>query len=125
MDTDQVIWIVVAIAVVLALAALAWMLMRRRHQKEAEENRHRAAELRNEAGQHAQVLPDAELRAKEERLKAERLRLDAERAQDRAQEAETGYMQQAAVHEDRLREADQIDPDAGGDTDTPPGGTRT
>lgn len=113
MDTEEVIWIVVAVAVVLALVALAWMLMRRKHEKDAVEKRQRAAELRSEADHRAQVLPDAELRAKEERVKAEALRLDAERAEVRAQEAETRFLQQSAGREDKLREADQIDPDTG------------
>lgn len=119
MDTDQVIWIVVAVVVVLAIAALALMLMRRAQHTKNVERAERASELRTEAHQHAQVLPDAQLHAQEERLQAEKLRLEAERAQERAHEAETGYLQEAATHEDRLREADQIDPNAN------PGSNRT
>lgn len=123
MDTDQVIWIVVAVVVVLAIAALALMLMRRAQHKKNVHRAERASELRTEADQRAQVLPDAQLRAQEERVQAERLRLEAERAQARAQEAETGYLQEAATHEDRLREADQIDPDT--DPGTNPNSNRT
>lgn len=112
MDTKEIIWIAVAVVVVLALAALARLLVHRKREKDAADRRERATELRTEASQHARGLPDAQLRAEEERLKAERLRLEADRAQERAQKAETGYLQQAARREDRLREADQIDPDA-------------
>lgn len=111
MDTEQIIWIVVAVAVVAALLALALVLMRRKAEKDATERREHATELRTEASRHAKTLPEAELRAQEERLEAERLRLEADRAQERAQEAETGYVQQEAQREDRLREADRIDPD--------------
>jgi flagellar biosynthesis/type III secretory pathway M-ring protein FliF/YscJ len=113
MDSQDIVWIVVAVVVVLALVALARMLMTRKRERDLAARREHATELRTEASQHAQELPDTGLRAQEERLKAERLRLEADRAQQRAQEAETGYQQQAALHEDRLREADQIDPDAG------------
>lgn len=116
MDNEEIIWIVVGVAVLLALVALALMLSRKAKAKKQERQRRHATELRNEAQHHAQGLPDAELRAQEERVKAEKLRLEAERAQERAQEAETGYLQQAATHEDKLREADRVDPDAGGGT---------
>ena len=110
MDTEQIIWIVVAVVVVLVIAALALMLMRRAQHKKNVERAQRASKLRAEADQHGQGLPDEQLRAQEERLRAEKLRLEADRAQAKADEAETGYLQEAATREDRLREADQIDP---------------
>lgn len=114
MDTDQVIWIVVAVVVILAIAALAWMLSRRAQHKKTVERTKQASALRAEADQRAQSLPDAQMRAQEERLKAEKLQLEAERAQHRAKDAETGYLQEAAAHEDRLRQADEIDPEVDG-----------
>lgn len=114
MDSEEVIWIVVAVVVVLALVALAVALAKRRRRRDEEHRRLRAAELRTEADQHGRVLPEAELEAREQRLEAERLRVEAERARERAEEAETGYLQQAAQREDRLREAERIDPDGGG-----------
>ena len=111
MDAKGIIWIVAAVVVVLVLVALAATLMRRRREKDVVQRREHATELRTNVDQHAHELEDARLRAEEERLKAERLRLQAERAHERAHDAETGYLQQAAQHEDRLREADRIDPD--------------
>lgn len=116
MDTEEIVWLVVAVVVVAALAALALAMLRRKHARDTEHRRQRATELRTEADEHARSLPDAELVAREERLKAERLRVEAERANERAREAETGYLQESALREDRLREADRIDPDAGGGT---------
>lgn len=114
MDTQEIIWIVVAVVVVLALVALAAGLMTKKKHDRAEADRvertERAAELRHEADRQAQVLPDAEIRAKEEQLNAEKLRLEADQAQERAQLAETEHLQQAARHEDHLREADKLDP---------------
>lgn len=112
MDTTEIIWIAVAVAVVVALVALARMLLSRKRERAAEGRREHATELRREASKQAHLLHDAQLRAEEERLKAERLQLEAERAQEHAQEAQTSYLQEAAQHEDRLREADRIDPDA-------------
>ena len=49
--------------------------------------------------------------AKEAEAKAEVARLEAERAARReAQEAQVAATQQEAVHEDRLRTADEVDP---------------
>lgn len=116
MDTEQVIWLVVAVVAVLALLALAAALTSRKRKRDQEHRRLRATELRSEADEHAQVLPEAELAAREQRLEAERLRVEAERAHERATEAETGYLQQEAQREDRLREAARIDPDGDGGT---------
>lgn len=111
MDTEEVVWIIVAVVVVVALVALLAGLLSRKRKRDEEHRRLRAAELRSEADQHGRSLPDAEIEAREKRLEAERLRVEAERAQERAAEAETGYLQQAAQREDRLREAERIDPD--------------
>lgn len=111
MDSDEITWIVVAVALVLALIALAFLLARLKQAKKTQERRERAGELRTEADQHAHALPTEELRAREEKVRAERLRLEAQQAEAQAHEAETGYLQEAARHEDRLREADRLDPD--------------
>ena len=50
------------------------------------------------------------MRAKEAEAQAERARLEAERAEQQAREAQVAATQQQAVHEDRLRTADQVDP---------------
>ena len=50
------------------------------------------------------------MRAKEAEAQAERARLEAERAARQAEEARVAATQQQAVHEDRLRTADEVDP---------------
>ena len=51
------------------------------------------------------------MEAKEAEARAERLRLEAERAQDSAAQARQGYDVEQARVEDRIREADRLDPD--------------
>lgn len=111
MDTEQVIWIVVAVAVVLLIAGLVMWAMRKKQEKDVHVRAEKATEIRHEAERHATVLPDAELRAQEEKVKAEKLRREAERAEERANAAETDYLQQEARYEDQVREADRLDPD--------------
>ena len=59
------------------------------------------------------------------RDRAERARLEAERAQARAREAQVAATQQQAVHEDRLRTADQVDPHVDTSSDDYAHGTTT
>ncbi|CAM3507651.1 hypothetical protein [Nocardioides zeicaulis] len=99
-------WIIVAVVIVLVIAVAAWAASRQRRRKQVEQ----AEELSHEAREHASGIPESQVRAKEAEAEAERARLEAERAQQRAQEAQVAATQQQAVHEDRLRTADQVDP---------------
>ena len=100
-------WIVVIVVIVLVVAALAaWLVTQQRKKKQQEH----ADRLRAEAQEHASEIPETQVRAKEAEAEAERARLDAERAAQQAQEAKVAATQQQAVHEDRLRTADQVDP---------------
>jgi uncharacterized protein (DUF3084 family) len=100
-------WIIIVVVAVLVVAALvAWMLAQQRKKKHVEHAEH----LREEAREHASAIPESQVRAREAEVEAERARLEAERAQQKAQEAQVAATQQQAVHEDRLRTADQVDP---------------
>ncbi|WGL51317.1 hypothetical protein P5P86_15285 [Nocardioides sp. BP30] len=99
-------WIIVAIVVVVLLVALAMWARSRRHQKLSA----RAAELRTEAQQHTSEIGSHRHQAKEASVRADAARLEAERAQREADEANTALAQEEALHEDRLREADRLDP---------------
>jgi FtsZ-interacting cell division protein ZipA len=115
-------WIIVIVIVVLVVAALvAYLAAQQRKKKQVE----RAEELRHEAQEHASGIPESQVRAKEAEVEAERARLEAERAEQQAREAQVAATQQQAVHEDRLRTADQVDPrvDTSADDYTP--GTST
>ena len=111
-------WIIIVLVVVLVLAALAaWLMAQQRKKKQHEHAEH----LRHEAQEHAAEIPETQVRAKEAEAQAERARLEAERAEKEARDAQVAATQQQAVHEDRLRTADKVDPrvDTSSDEYTP------
>lgn len=111
MTDEQLIWLIVAIVAVLAvLGLLAWMAKRRKAQQ-LEQDRIRAQEIRHEAATKTTDVRDSSLQAREAELQAERARLEAEKAERRAAEAQQGAAVEEAQYEDRLREADRVDPD--------------
>ena len=99
-------WIVVAvvIVVVVLVALAAW---RRQHRKKMTA---RADALRQEARSHAPEVGENRLEAREAELRADAARLEAERARREAEAAQTALAQQEAAEEDRIREADRLDP---------------
>ena len=103
---DTTTWIIVVVAVLVVAALVAWLITQQRTKKQHEH----AERLRHEAHDHAAEIPETNVRAKEAEADAERARLEAERAQERAREARVAATQQQAVHEDRLRTADEVDP---------------
>jgi len=107
-ETDQIIWIIVAVVVVLALLALLAALARKR---KATQDRHHAESLRQEAHSHQGMVQQEELRAREAEAEAERKRVEAERAESAATEARQAHLQEHARVEDQVREADRVDPD--------------
>jgi ABC-type nickel/cobalt efflux system permease component RcnA len=115
-------WIIVLVVVLVVAALAAWLVTQQRKKKQHEH----AESLRQEAHQHASELPETQVRAREAEAQAERSRLEAERAAQQAREAQVAATQQQAVHEDRLRTADQIDPHVDTTTDdyTPGAGVR-
>lgn len=104
METTE--WIIVLVVVLVVAALVAWLVAQQRKKKQQEQ----AERLRHEAHEHATEIPETQVRAKEAEAEAERARLEAERAQAKAREAQVAATQQQAVHEDRLRTADQVDP---------------
>jgi predicted negative regulator of RcsB-dependent stress response len=99
-------WIIIIVVVLIAAALVAWLMTQQRKNKQHEHAEH----LRQEAHEHAAVIPQVQDNAKEAEAKAEVARLEAERAAREAQEAQVAATQQEAVHEDRLRTADEVDP---------------
>ena len=108
MTTTQVIWLIVAVVVVAALVVIA-MQMSAKHK--TGERRAHAAELRDEAVTTTSGLDETQRRADEAAAEAEIARAEAARAQERAAEARQGTQVEEAIVEDRVREADRIDPD--------------
>lgn len=99
-------WIIVLVVVLVVAALVAWLVTQQRKKKQHEHAEH----LRHEAQQHATEIPETQVRAKEAEAQAERARLEAERAERQARDAQVAATQQQAVHEDRLRTADEVDP---------------
>jgi predicted negative regulator of RcsB-dependent stress response len=99
-------WIIIVIVVLVAAAVVAWLMTQQKKNKQHEHAEH----LRQEAHEHAAVIPQVQDDAKEAEAKAEVARLEAERAAREAEEARIAATQQEAVHEDRLRTADEVDP---------------
>lgn len=108
--TEFVIWLI-AIAITLGIAG-AIALRHRQASRRDEANRVRAAELREEAARQQEEREESQLQAREADLEAERARLEAERARDRAAEAQRNALHDDAIVEDRVREADRLDPDS-------------
>lgn len=99
-------WIILAVVIVVVLL-LAWAVWRSQQRKERAA---RAESLRSEARSHASDIGPNRQEAREAEVRADAARLEAERAQRDADAAKTALAQQEAVHEDRLREADRLDP---------------
>jgi FtsZ-interacting cell division protein ZipA len=106
-STGTIVLIIVIAVIVLALIGLAmWM-----GGKKKREHRHAEAErIRQEAAAHAGGLQESQVQAREAEARAEQARLQAQRAEEEAARAHQGVSQEKALHEDRLREADRLDP---------------
>ncbi|HET9420028.1 MAG TPA: hypothetical protein VFO49_02745 [Nocardioides sp.] len=104
---DTLIWIVVAVVVLLLIIGLLVALMGK---KKTAQHRAQAVELRQDAQSRAPDLDEADVRAREAEVEAERARLEAQRAEARAAEAEQARAAEQAAYEDRIREADRLDP---------------
>ncbi len=101
------IWVIVIVVVVVIVAAVVRLTGRRR----TEQHRVRAEQLRDEASTHAAGLAESERQAEDLRAKAELARSEAARAEERAANAEQGHRVEQAGYEDKLREADRLDPE--------------
>jgi FtsZ-interacting cell division protein ZipA len=107
-STSQIVFIIVLALVIIALIGVAGYVM---NKKKTEQNRARAEDLRSEASSAATELPEAQVRAREAEARAERARLDAQKAEDDAAQANQALSAEQAQYEDRVREADRLDPD--------------
>jgi FtsZ-interacting cell division protein ZipA len=101
------IWVIVIVVVLLIIAALVAMSGRRR----TAQRREQAQQLRQEATTQASALPESQRQADELRAKADLARAEAERAEGQAAEAQQSHRIEQAGYEDKLREADRLDPE--------------
>ena len=106
-STGTIVLIIVIVLVALALVGLAaWMSAR----KKREQHHARAENIRHEAVADASGVQESEVRAREAEARAEQARLQAQRAEEEAARAHQGVSQEQALHEERIREADRLDP---------------
>ena len=111
MDTEGIIWLVVAIVVVLAIiAAVAMVLGRRKKQHDLEVRRVQADQLRHQAAGQTEDVRTAEQRAEATQAEARLARERADGAERKAADAQRQASYEQARQEDDVREADQVDP---------------
>lgn len=103
-------WVIIAL-IVLAVLIAAALIAKSAQRKKHEVARERAGELRTEAATSATEKREQEARAREAKAEADRVRAEADKLEARAEATHTEYAQTQAHEEDRLREADRIDPD--------------
>jgi flagellar biosynthesis/type III secretory pathway M-ring protein FliF/YscJ len=111
MDTDTLVWIIVAVVIVLAMVAVVVMALRKKGEQELEDRREQAGELRQQASSTAPDVTDAQLRAEEADAKASLARTEAQRADEQAEAAKHRLAVEEAGQENLLRDADRVDPD--------------
>lgn len=102
--------LIAALVAVIVVGVLLVALSSRRAQTQAD-NKMRAHELRVEATAEADVIRERELDAQTAQVEADRARLEAERAEARAVQALLALEQTEAQVEDKVREADRLDPE--------------
>jgi FtsZ-interacting cell division protein ZipA len=102
------VWLIVAIIVIVLVIALIVVMMNKR---KTEQRRVEAEQLRAKASGEAPQVDESGRQAAEAAAEAERARVQAERAEAQAAEARQTHQMDEAGHEERLREADRIDPD--------------
>ena len=101
-------WIILIVVIGALAAGAAYALMGNRR---TQAQRDHAVELREEAARSTATLDSSRREAEEAAARAEVARAEAERAEQEAARAEQGVQYEEARVEDRLRDADSIDPD--------------
>lgn len=103
-------WVVIIliILVVVLVAGLIWSAARRKKEQQA---RARADELRSDAAGTAAGHAEQEARAREAKAEADRVRAQADQLEAQASQEQRSFDMNRAQEEDRLREADRIDPE--------------
>ena len=103
-------WVIIGV-IVLAVLLLAGLIAASTKRKKQEVARERAGELRHEATVSDSTRREQEAQARATAAEAERVRAEADKLEARAQHDRTAYDQTLAHQEDRIREADRLDPD--------------
>lgn len=111
MDTDTVVWIVVAVLVVLLLAGVAlWASKRGTHYRD-ERNRSKAAALRQEAQSREADVRRQEAQAQELRAEADKKAAEADRLAAMATDREHTAEAHRSRYDETIQKVDELDPD--------------
>ena len=111
MDTDTLIWVIVAVVVALVILAAVAMALNGGSKKRQADRRAQARHLRHEAEATTPSLSEAQLRASEADAQAQLARAEAERVERQAESERRRLAAEEAQREELVREADRIDPD--------------
>ena len=103
-------WVIIILIILAVLLAAALILTAMKRKKD-QVSRERAGELRSEAATNAAAKTEQKARAREVQAETDRARAQADKLEVRAGEERTTYDMTRAAEEDRLREADRLDPD--------------
>lgn len=103
-------WIIVIIVAVIVIAALIAGVMAARRRR-LKQRAAQAAELRSAAMGQRPDIGTARREATESDANARLARAEADRAEEEAERSRRALAQEEAAHEDRLREADRLDPE--------------
>lgn len=104
----KTVLIVVIALLVLAAIVAAVLVLNRRHRTQKHQH---AVAIRHEAGAETRGVRESQLHAEEAEARAERARAQAAQAEREAADARHGVSAEQAAYEDRIREADRIDPE--------------
>ena len=129
-ETSTVIWIIVAVIVVIAIVVIAvLMTRRRRNEAHLESERRKAAELRQDAYESdvarrereasaastAAAAQQAQASAKQAEADAMQAKLESERLAREAAEHQSSAQEMREESAERLRKANEVDPDVSAD----------
>ena len=126
METSTIIWIIVGIIVVIAIIVIAVLMTnRRRHEAHLEAERKKAADLRQNAYESDVARREREAdaataaaAAKQAEADAMQAKLESERLANESAAHQADAEQLRAETDERLRKADEVDPDVVRDADT-------
>lgn len=118
MESSTVMWVIVAVVVVLVLVAAAVALYRRASEHRDVRHRERANQLREQASatqagirRRQAEADEVEARAREVRAEADRKHAEAKKLEAQAHEKKATLAEHVQLRDERLREADELDPD--------------
>ncbi|WP_413249931.1 hypothetical protein [Sinomonas flava] len=110
MDSTQLAWLIVGIAVVIVIIIIVAVVARRRSAQHKQQMHERAEKIRAEAAQHELDVREREAKAKEAQARAERAEVEAARLRQQADETQGATREERERIAERRQHADKLDP---------------